>query len=610
MRNGQSLGSGQDAKREKWILHEVLTLTFAGSFDIFPTLASVLLIAEALILVSFWKPILLLVPLVPWAWVVSRILDKHAARFFLERERWNTIHLSVALLAFLGVLAIPMANEGAFWIGLGLLTVVLLLDIVLFAVITNRDERVPEQFRLTLDFSKYREARATKALAKQQGKVELVVKGPDKMSVAPPLVGTPEFDVRVASEKVIMQAMDVRSSESVIGPTGKDNTYAVSHLVDGVRQSGAVMPASEAFKLMVFWKAAAKMDVADQRKKQQADITIERGETKKKLRVTSLGSAVGPRLMFLVDPEAQVKRKIEALGLLEPPQLTELKAIISDGQGLVLLAGGPDCGKTTTLYTIVKMHDAYTKNVQTVETEVQDAIEGVRQNKFDPQAEGPDLSTLVRSIIRRDPDVVAVADVTDSATAKEVVRAEIDRTRAYAGVKADGAIQAIQAWVKLVGEVDAAVKPLKGVISQKLVRKLCTNCRVAYTPTAEVVKRLGLPADKVKQLFKKGGQVLIKNKPEVCPVCGGVGYVGQEGVFEVYSVGDAERAAIKAGDLNAVKGEWRKRGLPSLQQAALRKALDGITSVEEISRVTAPDAVATKTEAPAAPPSKAPAKKA
>jgi general secretion pathway protein E len=282
---------------------------------------------------------------------------------------------------------------------------------------------------------------------------------------------------------------------------------------------------------------------------------------------------------------------MEAMGLLEP-QAAELKALVESGHGLVLLGGGADSGRTTTMYTIVKMHDAYTKNVQTIEMEIQDSLEGVRQTKWDPQAEGPELSTLVRTIIRRDPDVVAVAEVSDAATAKELARAEADRTRAYASIKSDSALGAVQAWLKLVGDPESATKGLHGVVAQKLLRKLCTNCRVAYQPTAEMVKKLGLPPDKVKQLFKKGGQVLIKNKPEVCPVCSGIGYVGQEGVFEVYSLSDADRASVKAGDLNALKSEWRKKGLASIQQAALRKALDGVTSVEEVMRITAEPAAA------------------
>jgi general secretion pathway protein E len=366
--------------------------------------------------------------------------------------------------------------------------------------------------------------------------------------------------------------------------------------VDGVRQAGDTMPAADAAKLMNFWKGAAKLDVADQRKRQQAEVSIERGENRKKVRITTIGSQTGPRMTFLVDPEGQVRRKKDHLGLLEP-QAKELEAIVADAQGLVLLAGGPDSGRTTTMYSVVKMHDAYTKNVQTIELDVQDAIEGARQNKWDPQAEGPEFSTLVRSILRRDPNVVGVAEVPDQATAKEMAKAEIDRTRVYASIKADNALTAIQLWLKAVGDPELAAKGLHGVVAQKLLRKLCVNCRVAYQPSADMVKKMGLPPDKIKQLFKKGGQVLIKNKPEVCPVCGGGGYIGQEGVFEVFGLGEAERALIKAGDWNALRGEFRKKGLPTIQQAALRKAIDGVTSVEEVMRITADPAKAGESKA-------------
>lgn len=557
---------------------------------------SIVLLAEAFTLVSVWKPVLLLLPVIPWALIVSKVLDKHAARFFLPREGWNTAHLIVAFVAFAIAIFIPMKGEGAFWIGFGALTLLLLADIVVFALVTNKDERVPEDFHLTLDFSKWKESRDLKAAAKKAGKVELVIKAPDKTLVPAPMVATPEFDLRVACEQLMIKAMDARSSETVVAPTGKDNIYGVSHLVDGVRQAGETMPAADAFKLMNFWKSAAKMDVADQRKRQQADINISRGESTKKIRLVYVGTATGPRLSFLVEPEAQVRRKAAEMGLLEP-QMNEIKALVEEGNGLVVLAGPVDSGRTTTMYSIIKMHDAYTKNVQTVETDIQDSLEGVRQNKFDPQAEGPELSTMVRTIVRRDPDVVAVAEVTDSPTAKELARTEADRTRAYAGIRADGALQGVQGWFKFVGDPEAATKGLRGVIAQKLVRKLCTNCRVAYQPSADMAKRLGLPADKIKQLFKKGGQVLIKNKPEVCPVCNGVGYVGQEGVFEVFRIGDAARAAVKAGDWNALRAEWRKSGLPTIQQTAIRKALDGITSVEEVMRITAD----TEKVAPAAP---------
>src|SRR5262249_37380021 len=135
--------------------------------------------------------------------------------------------------------------------------------------------------------------------------------------------------------------------------------------------------------------------------------------------------------------------------------------------------------------------------------------------------------------------------------------------------------------------------------------KLCINCRVGYQPSADMLKKLGVPADKPRQLFKKGGQVLIKNKPEVCPVCRGIGYIGQEGIFEVYSMGKAERELIRAGNWQGLRAEFRKRGLPTVQQAALKKALDGVTSVEELLRVTQePAGAAGPKPPPPAPPAR------
>lgn len=544
-----------------------------------------LTLGEALVLMSIWKPLLILLLFVPWAHIVSKVLDKQAARFFLNRDLWNMIHLGAGLLALVAVVAPYTKSEASFWIGWGIMLVILVGDVVVFAMVTNKDDRIPEEHRLKLDMSAFQERREAKAAAKLQGKVELVLKAPDKSVLAAPTIDSPDFPVRVGAEAVFIKALEARASQVDIAPSGKEGVYAVSSLVDGVRTNPDAMPAAEGARLIDFWKSVGKMDVADRRKKQVADIAIERGETRKKVRLTTIGGQGGMRLTMLMEPEAQVRRKPVDLGMLEP-QMVEVKKIVEDGKGVVLLASPFDGGRTTTLYSIVKMHDAYTKNVQTIEIDVQDALEGIRQNKFDPHAEGADFSTLTRSIMRRDPDVVAVAELPDAPTAKEIARIDQERTRTYVSLKGDNAMQAIQTWMKAVGDAEAGSKCLHGAVGQRLLRKLCINCRVAYQPSPDMVKKLGLPPDKVKQLFKKGGQVLIKNKPEVCPVCGGGGYIGQEGVFEVYPVGAPERAALKAQDWNALKVEFRKHGFPSIQQAALRKAIDGITSVEEVLRIT------------------------
>jgi general secretion pathway protein E len=292
------------------------------------------------------------------------------------------------------------------------------------------------------------------------------------------------------------------------------------------------------------------------------------------------------RMSLLVDPEGQVRRKAADLGLLEA-QMTELKKIVEEERGVVLLGAQADGGRTTTLYSVLKMHDAYTKNVQLVETEPQDLLEGIRQNKWEAQVDGPEFSTLVRSILRRDPDIIGVAELPDANTAKEIAKADHERTRTYVSVRGDSVIPVLQGWCKLVADQDLAAKGLHGIMVQKLVRKLCANCKVAYQPSPEMVKKMGLPPDRVKQLFKKGGQVLIKNKPEVCPLCKGTGYMGLEGVFEVYQLTQDERTQVKAEDWNGLRTALRKRNLPTMQQAAIKKAIDGTTSVEEVMRVTA-----------------------
>ncbi|MFT3684197.1 MAG: hypothetical protein QM783_04595 [Phycisphaerales bacterium] len=160
-------------------------------------------------------------------------------------------------------------------------------------------------------------------------------------------------------------------------------------------------------------------------------------------------------------------------------------------------------------------------------------------------------------------------------------------------------MEALGGWIKAVGDASLATKHLQGVVAGRLLRKLCVNCRVPYAASPDMLKKLGVPDGKQVQLFKKGGQVLIKNKPEVCPVCAGGGYVGQTGIFEVFTLGDEERALAAENNLVGVRALLKKRQLPSIQQAAIRKAVEGVTSVEEVMRVTAPPTPPAPPAAPA-----------
>jgi type II secretory ATPase GspE/PulE/Tfp pilus assembly ATPase PilB-like protein len=559
-------------------------------------------------LVSFYKPILMLAVFIPWGWVVSKIYDKHCAQFFLPRRMWNGVHMaaamaSLAIWLLLGTL-MP-GNELSFWIGLGITLILLSADLVAFVKVVNKDDRVPERHHITWATFFKREAKKEKA-AKGPSNLKLVFKGQDDKGkysklLPPPAVDTPEMEVRVAAEKLYTAALAARAAQIDIGPAGtSDGAYGVKHMVDGIFLPVETLPPANAARIMDFFKSAASLDIADRRRKLQGNFQIEdtNGANRHTMRITSMGAQGGMRVSLVIDPEAAVLKKAEDLGML-PMQLTELKAIIEDGKGVVLLTTPRDAGRTTLMYSILKKHDAYTMNVQTVELEPQATLEGVRVNKFDAQVEGggagnvpagstgPEYSTLVRSIMRRDPQVVGVAELPDASTAKEISRADLDRARVYVSFNANDIVTGVQSWVKAIGEQRTAGESLHGAVAGKLVRKLCTNCRVAYPPAPDMLKKLGIPDGKVQTLFKKGGQVLVKNKPEACPVCQGTGYFGQEGIYEVSLFDKEARDLIVAGNLNGLKAWMRsKRNVPTMQQVAIRKAVDGVTSVEEVMRVT------------------------
>lgn len=568
------------------------------------TSAGLFLLAENFFLISIWKPLLLMVPLVAWAWFVTSVMDKHAARFHLGRQTWNMVHLIFGTAAFLlAVLAVPLESHWAFAIAMGVMLLILAIDIGAYVYVSDRDERVPETHRLRFDMSSWREAKQQKAAAKQQGKVELVIKKPDKSILTAPDAETEAFAIRVAAEGVYLKAIAARASQIDIAPAGRDNAYIASILVDGVRQPLETIPGPNAIRIIDFWKTAGALDVQDRRRVLTADITAENSGATHTIRMTTRGVQGGMHLTMALDVAEAVRRKSEELGLLDS-QMRTIKELVADGRGVVLLASPPDGGRTTTLYSVLRMHDAYTSNVQTVETEIQDALEGVRQNRFNPNAEGAEYSTLVRSILRRDPDVVGVAELPDPATAKEIARADQERIRTYVCLRADNALTAILMFSQAIGDSHLAADVLRGALAQRLVRRLCFNCRVPYQPPAEMLKKLGLPADKAKQLFKKGGQVLIKNKPEVCPACGGAGYLGQIALFEVFALDDEAKRMIREGNKAGLAAALRKQNTPTIQQSALLRVLEGATSVEEITRATGqqkPDSAPPKSSNPPAP---------
>ncbi|MEM1184070.1 MAG: ATPase, T2SS/T4P/T4SS family [Planctomycetota bacterium] len=541
-------------------------------------------LGEALILVSWWKPMFVLPFFLGWAWLVSNVFDKHAGRFYLNREGWNAMHVTMGLVGVLAALLMPIPEAWGFVVGLAALLIFLGADIGIFVLVTNANEKVPDQHKLKLDLSSLAAAKQAKADAKLAATVTLRINNASGVTMQPPAKETPEFEVRAVAETIFTRAQVARAYQAELVPVKKE-AYQLRFLVDGVKQPVEEVPAGNAIAIMDFWKSCTELDLKDRRRKLSGKCEVVADETKVEVKVESAGTQAGMKLTLTFDPSNALDRKPEDLGLLES-QMEALKEMVN-GTGVVLLAAPALNGRTTSMYAISQMHDAYTSNVQTLEFEQEATLEGIRQTVFS-QADGVEFSTTLRSILRRDPDVVAVAELPDTDSALESAKGDNDRARVYVSLKTDSALAAVQVYTKAAGDPEVVSKALSGVVAQKLVRRLCTNCRVPYQPPPELLKKLGLPPGKIKQLYKKGGQVLIRNKPEVCPVCGGVGYTGQVGVFEVYPFGPDEKVLIKDQNWAGLRAAMRKQGVPTIQQAALRRVIEGVTSVEEVTRITAP----------------------
>lgn len=558
-------------------------LLFGSIFQASDAVTPISLAQSAFVLVSWWKFLFFFVPLLLWGVLVSKVFDKHADRFHLGREKWGATHLTLGLIAVLVGLAVPIPAWWGFLVGFIAMVFILAIDVLVFVSITNRDERVPEQHRLKLDLSSMAEASGKRRAAKQAATVSLEIKSGSGSLVPAPDKESPDYETRVEAEQVFIKAREMRARRLIITARPQEGGSSAEFIIDGVRHPGEALTPQRAKAVIDFWKGCAGLDIKDVRRRLVGTCEVEHEGVRTPIRMTSIGQKGGLRLTMQFDPKASVVREADDLGL-TPAQREALDGIVASEGGLVLLAAGAMNGRTTSMYTIIQMHDAYTSNVQTIEIEPMTELEGIRQIEFDPTGEA-EFSTTMRSILRRDPDVVGVTEMPDVETAKEIANADLSRTRLYLSLNIDSALGAIQLWVKAAGDPVKASKMLRGVVAQKLIRKLCGNCRVAYQPQPELLKKLQLPS-KVQQLYKKGGQVLIRNKAEVCPVCKGIGYEDQIGVFEVYPIGSSERKLIASQDWAGLRGEMRKRKLPSIQQAALLKAVEGETSMEEIQRIT------------------------
>jgi type II secretory ATPase GspE/PulE/Tfp pilus assembly ATPase PilB-like protein len=558
------------------------------------TTSALLAQASVAILVSWWKALLILLPFIAWARLVSSHLEKDARYFHLPWLTWNAIHLAAGAVALVVMLLVPI-----FWIGWPLGVLVLVGPVLAYWKIRNAAVPESRRFYLTTDsFSSALQARR-QAKASRDAAIQFIDANGAERRV--PLKDEPLFASHMLAEDLIGPAIAARAGriEVAISPKG----CAVAQIIDGVRYRRDGLAVESAIRLIDYLKDVAGLDVEDRRRQQAGNFRLRSPAGSSQVHIDTAGSSNTQVMRLDFDRHQRLNKPFDGLGLLEP-QMEALRGIVQpqDRHGIVLVAAPAGQGLSTSMYSLVARHDAFTSNIKSLERDIEVDLDGVDQMRWDPANPDIDYATQLQSILRRDPDVVMIAEIHDHETARVASEPGMQGPLMYIPQRAASIPEQFRLWVKQVGDVKQAIKPLRVVMNQRLLRTLCPQCRQAYQPSAEQLRKLGIPGGRVKELYRPSGKIQVKNKIEDCPVCGGTGYLGQTGIFEVMVVDEEARKLIIGNDLKAALAHARRSKMIYMQEAAMMKVVSGETSIDEVVRVTAPKQAAKSAARAAAPP--------
>jgi type II secretory ATPase GspE/PulE/Tfp pilus assembly ATPase PilB-like protein len=295
--------------------------------------------------------------------------------------------------------------------------------------------------------------------------------------------------------------------------------------------------------------------------------------------VATSGSKGGEKMVIRILDNAQQIARLEEIGM-RPKMVEQVRAMVTQPHGMILCAGPTGAGKSTTLYACLREIDRYQNNIITVEDPIEYHIDNITQIEINTKA-GQNFSTQLRSILRQDPDIIMIGEIRDQETANIACQAATTGHMVFSTVHANDSVTALFRMIDLGVEPYMLSSALSAVLSQRLVRLLCDTCKEPYKPKPEFLEKANLPADKVDVFYKPP-----ENPEQICPTCGGTGYMGRTGIFELLVVSDAMRDLIRESpSVNAIKAEARKGGMIYLQEDGLRQVIQGKTSIKELMRV-------------------------
>jgi len=541
--------------------------------------ACVMLLAqlpETHVYISAWKLLLAAAIFTIWA-LFAQWVDKDTVAVNTFRVLWNLVLMAGGVVTLAILMLVPLA---AISLPAGLVVVAVSAG----AYILHRNGLVrPEDKVFTPAHiqRKLRELFQGKKKKVVEVKERVLIKGADGRRIAIPTDELEREQYRLTQD-LVFDAMWRRAAVVQVLPAGQ--ATKLGYLIDGVPTERQPVTRPEGEAIVRFLKSTAGLDLEERRKPQKGSISVGIGENKVEVVVETKGTTAGEHLALRVLGD-ETHFKVRDVGLTES-QFATAQEIMKLPRGVILVSSPPAEGLTTTLFSFVRSHDAFLQNIQTLEYRHDLKVDNITQRIFEPGEEKTFASELQR-LLRSDPDIVVLPEVREQAAAVIASQGAAEKQKIYVGISGPTDVfDALKRWIGLVRDPALVAKSLNLVINQRLVRKLCTQCREQYKPDPGMLRKLNMPPDTVLHRVPEP-QYDKHGNPIICQNCQGVGYFGRTAVLEMLVLDDELRPVIqRAKSLTEIQNAAAKRGGLGLQRQALQKVLDGTTSIQEVIRVT------------------------
>jgi type II secretory ATPase GspE/PulE/Tfp pilus assembly ATPase PilB-like protein len=382
-----------------------------------------------------------------------------------------------------------------------------------------------------------------------------------------------ETPITESLDLLIQQAVRDRASDIHIEPQAA--RLRVRYRIDGVLQDISSLPIRAHAELASRIKILAEMDVTRSRQPQDGQFSVKVGDKDIDIRVATTDTIFGERITLRLLDKSLSLFTLPELGML-PDMLKVYRKLLASPYGMILGGGPTGSGKTTTLYTSINEIDRNKNNIMTIEDPVEYQFEGITQSQVDPKI-GVTFAGGLKAMLRQDPDVILVGEIRDKETAVTAVQAALTGHLVFSSIHANDTIGMVSRLVDLGVDPALISSTLLALISQRMVRRVCTNCRTAQPPTA---------LEQTIYRRETGQELTMVYKGAGCHLCANTGYRGRIGVFEMLSITEGmQQKLMSYNGSSGLREQAAREAVSSMKRDGLQKVKEGITTFEEVMSV-------------------------